>query len=200
MPRAARLSKQKMTDQTTTEMVQVQCEEIQRSVSVSPQEGGQEVTPQGEAAQGGVEQEVTPQGEGAEESQGGEPEDAGPKTFKALEKMQSYADYLVAKVNLFTSKMKKDTFKNRQSVVLSEYSLPNSQPPKPVTEMYFAGIGPNGEYITPSRENGGYPIVLLVMGPKRKLSSKVTALSLANAELKDYFLTSSRGRIYLNKI
>jgi hypothetical protein len=125
-----------------------------------------------------------------------------PLSFKALPMMRSFANLLQQRADKFMTLLTAETRKKRKSTVMCEYSLPSGS--QNITDMYFAGTTENGDLIEPTQANGGFPIVLLVMGPKRSRSDsvKITALSLCNEALKtagaSYFLTSSKGRIYIN--
>ena len=123
---------------------------------------------------------------------------AGP-AFKAFPMMQSYAEYLVEYANTLKGKLSIHTLKKQKSTVMTQFSLPGRS--ENISDIYYAGRNPDGTLIPPTRENGGFPIVLLVQGPRGKFT-KITAISLANDILKanntTFFLTTSRGRIYLN--
>jgi len=127
-------------------------------------------------------------------------ESASAKTsFKAYPMMKSYADYLVEYVKKLTPKLSEHTLKKQKSTVMTQFSLPGRS--ETISDIYYAGRNPDGTMIAPTRENGGFPIVLLVQGPRGKFT-KMTSLSIANDLLKSeksiFFLTTSRGRIYLN--
>ena len=113
--------------------------------------------------------------------------------------MKSYADYLVEYVKTLKEKLSVHTLKKQKSTMMTQFSLPGRS--ENISDIYYAGQNPDGTMITPTRENGGFPIVLLVQGPRGKFT-KTTALTIANDILKGenltFFLTTSRGRIYLN--
>ena len=135
------------------------------------------------------------------ETSSSEVEDTGPTgpAFKAYPMMKSYADYLVEYVNTLKAKLSVQTLKKQKSTVMTQFSLPGRS--ENISDIYYAGRNPDGTLIAPTRENGGFPIVLLVQGPRGKFT-KMTSLSIANDLLKSqnltFFLTTSRGRIYLN--
>ena len=119
--------------------------------------------------------------------------------FKAYPMMKSYADYLVVYVNTLKLKLSVHTLKKQKSTMMTQFSLPGRS--ENISDIYYAGRNTDGTMIVPTRENGGFPIVLLVQGPRGKFT-KMTSLSIANDLLKvensTFFLTTSRGRIYLN--
>jgi len=128
-------------------------------------------------------------------------EDVGPTgpAFKAYPMMKSYAEYLVEYANTLKSKLSVQTLKKQKSTVMTQFSLPGRS--ENISDIYYAGRNPDGTMIAPTRENGGFPIVLLVQGPRGKFT-KMTSISIANdlfkGENTTFFLTTSRGRIYLN--
>ena len=123
-------------------------------------------------------------------------------TFKAFGIMNSYANLLYTDATNFITKISPEMRKKRKSTIMKEFSLPGGS--DNIREMYYAGTTATGELIEPTQANGGFPIVLLVMGPKRSRVDvvKVTALTLCNNRLAGlntgYSLTASKGRIYLN--
>ena len=139
------------------------------------------------------------QGGAANPSQGGAGGDLSPP-FKALPMMTSYAQLLRQRVDTFMTMMSVETRKKRKSAILCEYSLPSGS--ENIYDMYYAGSREDGTLIEPTQANGGFPIVLLVMGPKRSRAqtTRITALSLCNELMQDSGLTlsSSKGRIYVN--
>jgi hypothetical protein len=147
-----------------------------------------------------TEQQVQVATEQQEQEQNMESAEAKTSTsFKAYPMMKSYADYLVEYVKKLTPKLSEHTLKKQKSTVMTQFSLPGRS--ETISDIYYAGRNPDNTMIEPTRENGGFPIVLLVQGPRGKFT-KMTAISIANDILKSetsiFFLTTSRGRIYLN--